>query len=153
MISETLKRFFQSRTKPPSKPASPPAYPLGLSAQQLQALEALTADLRWPHYSAALDRLFEQQAGALFRPLAHDGYLFQCGVAYALQRVIDLPTELSTYAREYARHTADAKRHADSRTPAASAGERTFAGTLWWDAYRNGNPVPERPERPGVGQG
>ena len=100
LLNRLSKQASSSNKPPPSEVDSPVQYPLGLDKQHLEALAALTSSPNWRSYSEALERLFEQQATALLSPLAHDAYLFQAGVIYAMQRIAALPTELVQKGRE-----------------------------------------------------
>lgn len=122
-ISAILSRFSRSRLsrKPPDKTAGP----LGLSPEQLAALDSLRSTPAWRHYSQALEQVYNQQLGALLRPLNHDGYLFQCGVVFALERAATLVDDLliarDTRARSLKPEQSDA---------------RAVLNSPWWDAYR-----------------
>ena len=85
----------------------------------------------WRHYSAVLERVFDQQATTLFRALPHDQYLFQAGVCYALERLSSLPQELLTHAQEIATH---ASKHTDGGSERERA-DRVFLSTPWWTDY------------------
>ena len=157
MMREFLAKLFQRRTErsDPKRPKPSPETPLGLSRDQLGAITELTESLAYEHYLKALERLYENQVSALLRPLAHDAYLFQCGVCYALEQVASLPQDLLLKLREHdARHTA--------KSPDADP-SAVFANTPFWDAYQRtrgarqyggaGVPLPGSGRRPPVSPG
>ena len=122
-ISGILRTFSRWRTQ---RPAPEATVPLGLSPEDLQALEHLRSTPAWQRYSQALTAVYNQQLGTLLRPLPHDGYLFQCGVLFALERAATIVDDLLT-ARD--RHV---RVHRDQPDPDA----RAFTNSPWWDAYR-----------------
>ena len=132
-MTQLLKRLkpqgFSSSKLPPSE-ADSPAYPLGRDKQGLEALAALTNSPSWRSYSEALERLFEQQASALLTPLAHDAYLFQAGVVFAMQRLAALPYDLIEKGREL-----DAQHAKRTRRPDRAA-ERTVVNTPYYAEWR-----------------
>ena len=134
----TLKKFFRSRirrnsnsSRPDSNgPAMAAPLPLGLSRDQLEQIQALTQQASYKHYSAALEHLYENNLQAMLRGLAHDAYLFQCGVCFAIEQIAALPADLTLKLRETdARHTADA-------TQSDADAGAIFANTPFWDAYQ-----------------
>lgn len=137
-FSDTLKQFWRARIKPllQSKKPPPPSLPLGLTADQLEQLQSLTESPAYKHYLGALERLYENNLGAILRGLPHEAYMFQCGVCFALEQIAKLPADLTAKANElHARHTA-------SPTPDASgdAARALFASTPYWDAYQRRGP-------------
>ena len=134
-MREFFAKLFQRRTErpDPQRPKPSPDTPLGLSRDQLDAIAELTDSLGYEHYLKAVERLYENQVSALLRPLAHDAYLFQCGVCYALEQVASLPQDLTLKLREHdAQHTA--------KSLDADPGAAVFANTPFWDAYRARGP-------------
>jgi hypothetical protein len=83
-------------------------------------------------YLAAVERLYENNLGAMLRGLPHEAYLFQCGVCFALEQIVKLPDDLTTKARDL-----DA-RHPESSpdTAATDSGATVFTNTPFWDAYQ-----------------
>lgn len=141
----TLRRFWLSRIKRPPPLSRPePSLPLGLSREQLEHLQALTETIPYKHYLVALERLYENNLAAILRGLPHEGYMFQCGVCFALEQIASLPTDLTLKARELdARHTAKS-------TDTASDGATIFANTPFWDAYQRLGRKPRQYGGPGV---
>lgn len=133
-----LRKFFRSRTKPQQRQpvrldSSAVVMPLGLDPDQLAQIKELLTLPSYKHYLTALEKLYENNLGAMLRGLPHDGYLFQCGVCFALEAVARLPQDLIEKEKELnARH--DQREHTDA---AASAAERAaFVNTPFWDAYQ-----------------
>lgn len=67
----------------------------------------------------------------MLRGLPHDGYLFQCGVCFALEQVGRLPTDLNEKVKEL-----DGRHTATTNGPTGDAGSAVFASTPFWDAYQ-----------------
>ena len=124
-ISAIRSRFSRWRTQHSSKPKGGTG-PLGLSPEALEALDRLRSTPAWQHYSQAWAAVYDQQLAALIRPLPHDGYLFQCGVLFALERAANLVDDLLTVRDAPAKRTAEP----------AVADARAFLNSVWWDAYR-----------------
>lgn len=133
MTSEILKKFFRLRTHPQTGQSSKgwhSTLPLGLSEDQARALAGLASTPAWRHFSAVLEKVYEQQLAALLRGMEHDAYLFQCGVCYGLERVAKLPQEITDKVREL-----DGRKEAAGATE-GRAGDAIFANTPFWDAWR-----------------
>ena len=122
-ISAMRSRFSRLRTQRSKAPAV--TGPLGLSPPDLEALDHLRSTPAWRHYSQAMEAVYNQQLSALIRPLAHDGYLFQCGVVFALERAATLVDDL-LIARD---------NHARVQPKQPSPDARAFLGTPWWNDY------------------
>ena len=142
-IPKLLSRL-RIRTQPKSsKPDKP--LPLGLSRDQLEAIQDLTAETHYKHYLAALEALYEINVSAMLRMLPHDAYLFQCGVCFALEQVAALPGDLTLKLRE-----TDARHTAATESILADTGERAFVNTPFWDAYQRLGRQPRKYGGPGV---
>lgn len=84
----------------------------------------------YKHYSAALERLYEQCLTALLRPSDHEQTTFYRAGCFWVEQLAKLPHTLSERLRELdARHTADSANTTDT------AGA-LFANTPFWDAYQ-----------------
>ena len=146
MTSATPKRFSHWATslaasllskwrkvRQGSSPAgNPEGYPLGLEAQEVQALRHLLQSPQWPSYSALLERATLANVERLLTALPHDEYLFYCGVVYACRRVSDLPELVLAKASQLEEH-----RNARERASAAEPGAEgaSFLNTPWWDSF------------------
>lgn len=158
-FSDALKQFWRARIKPllqPKKPP-PPSLPLGLTADQLEHIQALTESPAYKHYVTALASLYENNLAAILRGLPHEAYMFQCGVCFALEQIAKLPADLTFKQKEL-----DARHSANAPTDTGDAGAALFANTPYWDAYQRRGPrqyggagisVPRQSERPGVSPG
>ncbi len=118
MISETLRQFFRSRVQqaqklvqrnpnPRTGPVAPPSYPLDLSRDQVESLRQLQSTPQWRTYTEALSRVYELEAGTLFRGIPHDRYLAQTGVCQGLEMALGLITKIDTQARSTDDHTSN----------------------------------------------
>jgi hypothetical protein len=87
-----------------------------------------------PAYQALLglqERVFDQQARILFTALPHDKYLFQCGVVFAIQRLIELPDEIIATVTKSEDHA-----HArDTSETDRSDGNTAYLNTPWADLW------------------
>lgn len=125
----TLKRFYHSRIKRSPTPKPPaPSLPLGLSRDQLEAIQALTEAIPYKHYSVALERLYEQCLAALLRPGDHDQTTFYRAGCFWIEQIATLPHDLTLKLRELDDHA-----RKPGTVPDSSA---AFASSVWWDAYQ-----------------
>ena len=107
--------------------------PLGLAAQDLEALDALRASPHWPRYLRTLERLAETQAAELASGVPHGRYLFACGALTALRRTYTLVDDLLA-AGTTLKETTDARSRDTARRTARNAA--TFVNTPWYDGWR-----------------
>ena len=128
-IRKIFSRLLTRRQQPPSKLDSS-NLPLGLSREQVEQIQVLTELIPYKHYSAALERLYENNIAAILRPSSHDAYLFQCGVCFALEQIAALPGDLTLKLREQ-----DA-RHTHSTPEPDTDASAVFANSPYWDAYQ-----------------
>ena len=117
---------------------------------------ALTGEIPFKHYLAALEVLYENNVSVLLRGVSHEQYMFQCGVCFAIEQIAALPADLTLKLRELdARHTS---------TPAPADASAIFANTPFWTEYQRlqrgpqqyggaGIQVSHGRERPGVPPG
>jgi len=108
MTSAILKRFSLRLRR---RPLPPSPLPLGLDPDQAEAVAKLPSHPAGRAWAVALERLFDSQQEQLANRLAHDDYLFQCGVVHALRVVAALPdtftTALEAQRARDTRHTRD----------------------------------------------
>ena len=105
-----------------------------------------------------MEQVWEAQANQLASGLAHDQYLFQCGVLHGIKLIANMPDQIVTHERmqdEHAARTREADFAADSDRVAP------FLNTPGWIDYerdreraaRRSARVASASERPGVGGG
>lgn len=86
----------------------------------------------WPHYSAVLEAVYEQQARKFLGALPHDQYLFQCGVLFAIEQVMRAPEAIIDAVKLH-KDMADARERASAEQERRTA--NAFLNTPWWDQY------------------
>lgn len=132
MTFATLKTSIRSRlTRSKRKPQSDsPAYPLGMSSDQLAHLRSLAQTPAFQRYQDSLAALYETQAAPMFSGLPHDAYLFQSGVCYALEQAHRLIETVDQHAREIDEHRRSAaadRQRTDQQRVNAHFGSPWFA--------------------------
>lgn len=136
MLADRLRSLRNRPDKSSARPQDQAPEPLGLSSDQLALLQSLRQTPAWQHYQRALDRLYEQNAKALFGPaLDHNQYLYQSGAVHALEQVIGLIDNVTRIFEEYER-----VRTARTAGQPVATHDLTFFGSSLWDAHRKRQP-------------
>lgn len=123
-LTQRLKQRFSRASS--SKPSA--VEWLGLNLEQATQVVGLPQMPAYRHYSAALEHLYDTQLRQMLRPMAHDAYLFQCGVLYAIEAIAALPYDLNLKLEEWNART--------NGKPVEPAGDSIFTNTPFYDAYR-----------------
>jgi hypothetical protein len=129
-IASFLRRLLSPR---PSKPQQAPAYPLGLSQDQVDSLRQLRSIPQWRSYSEALQAVCESDMARLLSGLPHDQYLLTCGRIQSRMESLTLLDTLDQKAREIDEHSRPA--------PEPTFRDLPFVGSVWWDAHRKRAPI------------